>query len=621
MESFRKWLITVLSITFSLFHLYTGGVGSFPDHIQRAIHVALILMLTYAVNPGRKEGEGSSWGVWLNMLLVFCSGLVGVYLLVNYDDIVLREGVALPMDIYIGILAIILVWEATRRVLGLFLASIAAIFLVYALIGPYLPGVLAHRGYPITRVAYQMYLTTSGIFGVPIGVSATMIALFVIFGAFLDRSGAGKIFTDLAFSLTGRARGGPAKAAVISSALMGTVSGSAAANVAVTGTFTIPLMKKTGYEPHFAGAVEAAASTGGQIMPPIMASAAFVMSELTGIPYVEICIAAILPAIFYFVTIYINVHLRAIRLNLTGSSREDLPRFFKTLAAGFHLILPLFILIYLLARMYSPGFVAFWSVVATILACYVKKETRMGPSSLMMALKDGGTRMIEVGVTCAVAGIIIGVINLTGLGVKFSTALIVLAGGNLFLLLILTMVASIILGMGMPTVAAYLLLAVLVGPALINMGLPILVAHLFILYFGTLSAITPPVALAAYTAAGIAKANPLTVGIHAVGLGIAAYILPFMFVYNQALLLQGSMGEIFLAILTALAGCYAISAAIQGQLRRRCGLIERLILFSCGLLLIKPGIWTDLLGLAGLSMIIFIQYRWERGKKKEGLSA
>jgi TRAP transporter 4TM/12TM fusion protein len=436
-----------------------------------------------------------------------------------------------------------------------------------------------------------------------------MIALFVIFGAFLEKSGAGKIFIDLAFALTARGRGGPAKAAVVSSALMGTISGSAAANVAVTGTFTIPLMKRAGYESAFAGAVEAVASTGGQIMPPIMASAAFVMSELTGIPYIDICIAAAPSALLYFFTIFVMVHLRAVKLDLRTTEEENIPSFWPTLRSGIHLMLPFGVLVYLLARMYSPGFAAFWSVIATITVCMLRKSTRLNLSSFLESMRDGGVRMIEVGITCAVAGIIIGMINLTGLGVKISSLLITLSGGSLLALLFMTMVASIILGMGMPTVAAYLLLAVLVGPALISVGISTLQAHLFILYFGTISAITPPVALAAFTGAGIAKASPMKVGLNAVLLGIAAYIVPYMFVFNEALLFQGKLSQVILATLTALIGCACMAAGIQGQLLKKCHAYERAILIAAGLALIKPGILTDILGLGGLALVFALQ-RW-----------
>ncbi len=609
MEQLRRKLIFIVGVSFTAFHLYVGGLVSIPDHVMRAAHLTFIMILAYLVNNNLKKQEESRLALIIRFSLATASALTGGYILFNYEDLVQRFGIATQLDIVFGIVMILLVCEAARRTVGVVLTGIAAVFLLYGLLGPYLPGLLAHRGYSVGRIAYQMYLTTSGIYGVPIDVSATMIALFVIFGSFLDRSGAGKTFIDLAFSLTGRSRGGPAKAAVVGSALMGTISGSAAANVAVTGTFTIPLMKRAGYDSSFAGAVEAVASTGGQIMPPIMASAAFVMAELTGIPYIQICIAAVPSALLYFFTIFVMVHLKAVQLDLCGSDQDQLPNFMATLKEGVHLLVPFGVLIYLLAEMYSPGFAAFWSVMATILVCMLRKSTRMGPMAFLEAMRDGGTRMIEVGVTCAVAGVIIGMINLTGLGVKLSSLLIALSGGSLLALLFVTMVASIILGMGMPTVAAYLLLAVLVGPALMDVGLSQLQAHMFILYFGTVSAITPPVALAAFTAAGIAEANPMKVGLNAVLLGIAAYIVPYMFVYNPSLLWQGDLIYIILSLLTAMLGCTSLAAGILGQLLRHCVVWERLLLIASGLLLIKPGLITDAIGLLMVAGVATVQYQ------------
>ncbi len=615
MYNLRRWIVFGTGVAFSLFHLYTSGFASLPDQLMGAWHLGFIMVLAFLVIPKRGETAKKSWDTPVALFLAASSVLVAAYLIVTYESFIQRVGQVTKPDIVFGVIMVVLVLEAARRTVGWVIALIAVAFLCMGLLGPYLPGFLANRGYSVERIAYQMYMTTSGIYGVPLNVSANMITLFVIFGSFLDHSGAGKMFIDVAFSLTGRSRGGPAKAAVVSSALMGTISGSAPANVAVTGTFTIPLMKRAGYNATTAGAIEAVASTGGQIMPPIMASAAFVMSELTGIPYIQICIAAVPSALLYFVTIFAMVHFSAIKLGLQGTPSADLPNFGDTLKQGLHLVFPFGVLVYMLSSMYSPGFSAFWAVVATIAACMMRKNTRLDLNGFLISLRDGGVRMVEVAVTCAVAGIITGMINLTGLGVTISSILISVADGSLFILLLLTMFTSIVLGMGMPTVAAYLMLAVLVGPALTEVGLSQMQAHFFILYFGTVSTITPPVALAAFTAAGIAEAKPMQVGLKAVVFGIAAYIVPFMFAYNESLLFQGPLQETFFAVITALIGCCGLAAGLQGQLITLCRWLERFILAAGGLVLIIPGWRTDLAGIGLIGLVCLIQWRRVRANK------
>jgi TRAP transporter 4TM/12TM fusion protein len=551
--------------------------------------------------------------------LFFATAVVALgYLILNYNSLIEREGAPNQADIVMGVLAIVIVLEATRRVIGWPLVIIAGAFLVYALAGPYFPGILSHRGYDIDRIATHMYLTTSGIFGQPIYVSANIITLFIIFGAFLEKSGAARVFMDVANGAVGWFRGGPAKAAVVGSALMGTVSGSAAANAATIGTFTIPLMKKTGYQSHVASAIEAVSSTGGQLMPPVMGTAAFVMAEMIGVSYVKVCLAALIPAILYYFTLFVMVDLEAVKAGLKGIKREDLPRVGKSLAEGIHLFLPLLLLIILMVMQYSPIYASSRAVVALILVAMIKKATRFNWKSFINAMESGAKGVISVAVACACAGLVSGVITLTGLGLKMSGLLVALSGQNILALLVLVMLTCLVLGMGLPTVACYILLGALVGPAMVNMGLPIMAAHMFILYFGCISAITPPVALAAYTAAGIGGANPNTTGFMAFKMGIVAFIVPYMFVYGPELLASGTVTNIIIAVIAACVGCFALAAGIHGYLLTRTAWWQRVVLIASALSLIKPGLVTDALGLALLALVLVVQ---KAGKKSTGVSA
>jgi len=589
-------ILVIVAVAMSLFHLYTGAFGVFTAMIQRGMHLCFVLGLTFLLYPAGNKSSLTKLPFY-DVLLSIMGFTVGAYIVINYGDIVAREGAPVQADIVLGIIATLLVLEAARRTLGMVLVVIAGAFLLYAYLGPYMPGDFAHRGYSIERIAYQMYLTTSGIFSIPFGTSSTIIALFILFGTFLDKSGAGKYFMDIAIGLTGWTRGGPAKAAVVSSALMGTVSGSAVANVVTTGAFTIPLMKRAGYKPHFAGAVEAVASTGGQIMPPVMGAVAFIMAELTEISYLKICIAAALPAMLYYLSLFMMVHYEAVRTGLKGLPRDQLPSVKKSFLKGFHLFIPIAFLVVLLVKGYSPMYAAFRSIVLLVIMSMLTKATRMSFGDIIAALEEGAKGVLGVAAACATAGIVIGSITLTGLGVKLSSILIDLSGGNLLVLLILTMLASIILGMGLPTAACYVLLAALVAPALVDSGVSVMAAHLFILYFGCISAITPPVALAAYAGAGVAGADPNKVGFTACRIGIVAFIIPYMFIYGPGLLMEGIGLEIIRVIFSATIGCIALAAGIQGQFIRGCNLPERILLIAAALTLIHTGKITDTVGL------------------------
>ncbi len=616
LSGWQYWVIAALAITASFFHLYTAAFGLFFAMKQRAIHWMLMGTIIFLLYPASRKRPRDSIDLWdwaFAGLLIF--GCLNI--LLNWDAITMREGAAISSDVVIGIMMTILVIEATRRTVGWPLPIVAIVAILYAIFGPWLPGMLQHPSFPVSELAPYMYLRTDGIFGVPLGVSATFIFLFVLFGAVLNISGAGKFFIDLAFALTGRSRGGPAKAAVVASALMGSVSGSSVANTVTTGSFTIPLMKSAGYPAHFAGAVEAAASTGGQIMPPVMGAAAFVMAQFLGVSYWSIVVAAAIPACLYFFSIFAMVHFRAGKEGILGIPKEELPVAREILKKGWHLLLPVITLIVFLALGYSAMKAVFWSIILLILTSWIgPRENHMTPKKITQSFIEGGTAAVEVAAACACSGIIIGVVGITGLGLAFTSFIIDLSHGILFLALLLTMVASIILGMGLPTTAKYIILSTLAAPAIHKMGVPMIAAHLFILYFGVIADITPPVALAAYAGAGIAKANAMRTGFAALGLALAGFIVPFMFVYNQALLFQGPIWEVALSSGTAILGVIALAAGVQGFYMKNLNVIERIVLFAVAFALINPGIVTDAIGLAVLGSMMFFQTRKSGVDKK-----
>ncbi|HON84848.1 MAG TPA: TRAP transporter permease [Syntrophorhabdaceae bacterium] len=598
------------AICMSLFHLYTGCMGNLDPWSQRVIHLSLgflITFLTYPYLKGRKIN-------FIDIGLAILSLLSGLYVIINMDAIVDRAGLPTTWDIVFGVITILLVLEMTRRVIGLALVIVSVVFLLYAYFGPYLPDAIAHRGYSIERIATHMYTTLEGIYGVPIGVSATFVILFVIFGAFLEATKTGDFFINFANSIAGKKRGGPAKVAVISSGFFGTISGSAVANVVGTGTYTIPLMKRTGYAPNFAAAVEAVASSGGQLVPPVMGAAAFVISEMTGESYLKICLAAIIPSILYYTSLFTAVHMEARRANLSGLSDEEVPKFWGTLKSQGYLAISALVLIYFLAvELRSPSFSAFWAIVAALILSSIKKSTRLNLKGLAKALESGAKGALSVVAACAAAGIVVGVVTLTGLGLKFSGAIIQLAHGNLYLTLIFTMIASLILGMGLPTTAAYIICAILAVPALTNLGVNVLSAHLFVFYFAIISAITPPVALAAYAGAGIAKSDPMKTGLTACRIGLAAFIVPYMFVFNPALLMSGSVMNIIWVTFTALVGVYLLSSSVIGWWLAYMSVWERVLLFVASLLLIEPRVITD--AIAVVFIIPVLLYQLKQRKK------
>ena len=606
-----------IAVGWSCFQLYTALLGMYPAQIQRSVHLSFAFALVFLLYPFRTKSAVNRLRV-RDYLFAGFAVFIGMYLTINYTRLMETAGDYTKVDMVVGIIGTLLTLEAARRVVGLPIMIIASSFLAYAYFGAYFPGFLTHRGYSIERIVSHMYFTTEGILGIPLGVSSTFIFLFILFGAFLEKTGIGKLFIDIADSIAGWAAGGPAKVAVITSALEGTISGSSVANTVGSGSFTIPMMKKLGYRPEFAGAVEAAASTGGQIMPPVMGAAAFLMAEFLGIPYIEIAKAAAIPACLYFLGIFIEVHFEAKRCGLKGMPWDQVPRFWTVLKERGHLFVPLIAIIYVLTEGFTPSLAALVGLGLSVVAGMLTKATRMSIPDIFNALEAGARGALGVAIACATAGIIVGVVTLTGLGLKMANGLIQLAGGNLLLTLFFTMIASLILGMGAPTTANYVITSTIAAPAVVMLGVPKLAAHLFVFYFGIIADLTPPVALAAYAGAGIAKADPFWTGVTATKLAIGAFIVPYIFVYNPAMVLIGTTPFLLTQnLVTACGGMFGIGAAMIGFCVAPMSWPERIWFAVAGLMLIDPGTLTDIVGIVMLAMGLFVQYR----KKKIWVAA
>lgn len=609
LTGFFAKLIAAIAITFSVFQIYTAGFGTLDAMLQRAVHLAFALCLIFLLYPARTSWPRDKIHP-IDVVFAILGAAAPMYIVIFYQDLVRRAGLVTTTDYIIGIIAILLILDAVRRVVGLPMVCVAVAFIAYALFGRQLPGALAHRGTDLPTLVQHLFYTTEGIFGIPLGVSSTFIFLFILFGAFLEKTGLGQLFIDLSNAVAGWAAGGPAKVAVIASALEGTVSGSSVANTAGSGSFTIPMMKKLGYNPEFAGAVEATASTGGQLMPPIMGAAAFLMSEFIGEPYFRIVIAAIIPALLYYFGVWTQVHFEAKRLGLKGMSRDELPKIGVVLKERGHLLVPLIALIYILAKGYTPMRAALVAILLTIGCAMLKKNTRISFFDIIDGLEKGARGALGVVAATACAGIIVGVVTLTGLGLRLGSVLVDFADGNLFLTLVFTMITSLILGMGVPTTANYVITSTIAAPALIMMNVPILAAHMFVFYFGIIADITPPVALAAFVGAGIAKANPLKTGIQATKLAIAAFLVPYIFVYNPSMLLiDVHTADIILMIITSIIGIIGVGAGVEGFFLADLSVLERIIFFVGGLLLVIPGIRTDIAGFVLLAVGYIMQKR------------
>ncbi len=599
-----------ISIAIALYHFITAAVGYPATHLHRSLHVAMMLFMTFFLYPiGKKSSRKTI--PWYDIALALASIAVAVYVWVDYVGFINRMGSPNLIDVIFGTMLIILVLEASRRISGWPLVILSLIFILYGLVGRSLPGIFMHRGYDWRAIVNHAFINTEGIYGTSVDVAASYIFLFILFGTIMNKCGMGRFFNDLALAFAGSTKGGPAKVAVIASGLLGSINGSAVANVVTTGTFTIPLMKKSGYSKEFAGAVESSASVGGQLLPPIMGAAAFIMAEMLGVKYGTIVISAAIPALLYYLGIMVQVQLRANRRDLKGLPKEQLPKVRDVLKDRGHLLIPIVVLLYLLlfsglTVIYS----AFWSIVATIVVSQTRKSTRMTIRQILDAFAEGTTATVSVAIACAVVGIIIAIVSLTGFGLNMANAIIQLGRANLMLTLVLTMMTCMVLGMGLPSIPAYLITASMAAPALIKLGIPALAAHLFVFYFAMFANITPPVALASFAAAGISGGDPMKTGLQSVKLSLAGFIVPYIFVYNTALLLLDTTPLVALRVtITAIIGVSMIGMATEGFALTGMKWIERILVFVGALLLITADPIQDAVGFVILVVILFFQFR------------
>jgi TRAP transporter 4TM/12TM fusion protein len=659
-----RTLLAVVAISMSIFQLYTGFFGELSGAKQLSIHLTFAMVLCFLLYPRSKKAPRHVIAL-VDILLAIIAGGASLYMFLNYEHVVYSVGNPATYDLLIGGLLIVLILEATRRSISPMLPIITIVFLIYAYIGPHIPGELAHRGFNVSRIIDHVFMSSEGLWGVPLRVSATFVFLFVLFGAFLEKMGAGDYLINLSFATMGRFRGGPAKAAVVASGAMGSISGSSIANTVTTGSMTIPLMKKVGFKPHAAGAVEVAASTNGQLMPPIMGAAAFIMAEMIGMPYFEIVKAAAIPALLSYTAIFSIVHLEAVKENIRGLKKEETPELIKTFITGLHYLIPLFVLIWLLlVWFWTPTTSATWSILAATLVIvgnnffrstvsyprlqakgeesleaaykeYVHHPnnffTRRTLGEILTSLETGARNMAGIAAACACCGIIIGVITLTGLGMKMAMLISAAAGSNLFLSLLFSVLACIILGMGLPTTATYIIMAAMTAPAILtisqNLGaeLPLIAIHLFVFYYGIVADDTPPVGLCAYAAAGISGSDPVRTGLKSFRLDLAAFTLPFMFIYNTKLLMiDTNLTELAYLVPMCILGMFCWAVFIQGFWLVRTKLFERLIFLGLAFILVNPsGLnigqvhiplhLANASGIAGMTLL----FVWQRLRRKK----
>ena len=619
--------ITIVAILMSAFHLFTAWHGTLLAMKQRSLHLIFAFTLGFALYPGFKKSSKDKIDITDWLLIILSVGVWG-YIFFNVEAIALKGGQMSTTDMVLGVLSVLLTLEVTRRVVGPELPIVTIVFLLFAYFGRHMPGIFAHRGFNVTRIVSHMYMTTEGIMGTPLGVSSTFVFMFILFGSFLDKTGVGEFFIDFAYALTGSTRSGPAMTSVLSSGLMGSISGSSVANTVTTGAFTIPLMKSVGYKPHYAGAVEATASTGGQIMPPVMGAAAFIMADFTGFPYISIVKAAIIPAILYYIAVGTMVHLEACKLGLKGMPRESLPKVSSILRKQGYLTLPLIAIIFMLVKQYPPTMAALTGIVIGVIVAMtvslIKKDNSFTPKDILGAMEAGAKGAVGVACACACAGMIVGVVTLTGFGLKIAEVIVQIAQGRLIPTLLLTMISSIILGMGLPTTAKYIVLATMAVPAITKLGVNLMSAHLFILYFGVVADVTPPVALAAYAGAGIAGANSMKTGFQAFKLAIGAFIIPYIFVINPNLIMVDSIVGTTVnwlpvtaalpTIVTALIGTVCLAGTVESYLFGNLRIWQRIILLLAAFALLDPKLLTDAIGLAALAFIFVTQKMLNKNK-------
>ncbi len=603
--------VFVIGLVLAVFHIYTSYFGALPAYQQRIVHLVFSMMLVplcYDLVKTKKAGIRLAYQI----VLIGALAVIGIYSYSIANDMWKQTGTMSTIDLVLGTILILMLLFFTWRVVGAAMPIIAILCIVYAILGPHLPRGIAHRGYGWSRIVELLFKGTNGIFGTPLGVSAIYVSIFVIFAGVLEASGAGDVFIRLTQSLLGGFRGGPAKVAVVASSLFGTISGSAVANVVGTGSFTIPLMKKSGFRADFAGAVETAASSGGQLMPPVMGAAAFIMADYIG-SYQDVLIAAIIPAILFYIALFMMIDLEALKHNLLGQPKEELPNFKEELKKGWYLLLPLLLLIFLLVGVrYSAQKSAFFSIIALILIMLLYPGRREKFGKVMKLVAGSSKGMVSVALTTGTAGIIVGILMLTGIGYKLSSLLIALSGGHVMVLLLLTMLTSVILGMGMPTSAAYVLLATLIVPALEQLGVAKIAAHFFVFYFGIMANVTPPVAVAAYTAAGIANGDAMKTGFIAWRLSLAGFLLPFLFCLNPALLGKGTPVEIGLAVVTALIGSYGLATGVQRYFKGNLSWIQTAVVLLGSVGMLMPGAVSDVIGVVLIALVYATQIAKER---------
>ena len=629
-------VVMVLAVGLSLYQLYTAGIAALTALVQRSIHLGAILSLTFLLKPPFKNARKDKFTFWLLMdwALALAAVYCTYYICVNLTAIFERQGDWLTSDLVVSIIGTILVLEACRRVIGVIMTGICVVAMLYAYFGPYMPELIIHKGYSIERITTTLWLTTEGIFGLPIGVAATFVFVFVLFGAFLEYTGGGNFFIELAYALTGRFSGGPAKTSVVASGFMGSVSGSAVGNVVATGSFTIPMMKKVGYRPHVAGAIEAAASTGGQLMPPIMGAGAFLMAEFTNTSYLTIIKVALVPAIMYYITVLFFVHYEAKKYGLEGQPKEKLPRIWKVIKEGLHFIIPVAILIYVLVSKYSPMMAGFVAVMSTLAASLIANTIRWAVGNKRLpvdgtsretitqfcirefkmvtgALEKGAISAIMVSVACAAAGIIVGMVTLTGMGLKFSSLVLDLSFGIKALAILLIGAASLVLGMGLPVTASYIVLATLAGPALLDMGVPLMVSHMIVFWYSQDANVTPPVSLASFAGAGVAGANPMRTAFTSWKLAKGLYIIPIIMAYRPLLGIGENYAlfnwQVGLTMITTTLGLVAFASGLERYFLRRATWPETILFWLAAAGLFWPAYWADLAGLAALIAVVGLQ--------------
>ena len=607
LEKFSQLYVKIAFVLCSSIFLYFASFGATSIMTQRALLLTLLVPTVYIIHPLKIKGKTYLGTKIIDIILAISLIISGIYIMAVWPDRVLKTAPAPQMDVVVGTIMILLVLVAAQRTTGKILSIISAIFILYTLVGPYMPGFLAHRGETWKRIVTFMYVSTEGIFGTPVGIAATFIMVFIVFGSFLASFGVGQWFVDFAYIITGKYRGGPAKTAIVASGLMGMISGSSAANVVTTGSFTIPLMKRTGYKDFEAAAVEAVASSGGMFTPPIMGAGAFIMADYVGLPYVAIARAAIIPALLYYLSVMLSVDSIAVQSGLKGLAKSELPPINAVIGRKILNAIPILVLIGFISIGFSATKAAVYCIVSILAIACTQKENKPTPKNILTALHDGSAGAVAIAATCACAGLIVGVLSMTGLGAKLSYQLISIAGGNLYIGTLLVAIIAIILGCGMPPTAVYIILASVLAPPLVEMGAITLSAHMFIFIFSCLGAITPPVALTAYTAAAIAGADPNKTGFRAFRFGIVAYIVPFIFVTSPALLLNGddTMLNTIVACITAIIGVFCLVAASEGCLFVKINTIQRTLFGFSALMMIIAGTTTDVIGI-GAIVIAFI---------------